>query len=80
MADAQDMKNALARIRRHLNAGYLTPERLEADLAICDEVIAEIVEAVEPEFEVTADGIHWAGAPRRLPGKPRLVVIDGDRP
>jgi hypothetical protein len=79
MVDARDFREALARIRRNLQAGHLTPTRLGADLAICDQVIAEIVEAVEPEFEVDASGIHYAGRPRPARGKPALTVIDGGR-
>ncbi len=77
MADARDFHRALERIRRLLQAGYLTPELLEPELRICDQVIAEIAEVVEPEFEVTADGIHYAGARRPIQGPPQLTLIDG---
>lgn len=78
MADAREFREALARIRRNLNAGYLTPERLEADLAICDEAIAEIVDAVEPEFGVSRDGIHYLGSYRPHARDLRLVTVDGE--
>ncbi len=79
--EAEALRAAIERIRNDLAGGYCTPDRLKANLKICDEAIDDLFGEALPDFEVTLEGFKYIGTARAEVRRRRghLGIIDGGR-
>ena len=74
---AEELRLAINRIKRDLDYGWCSPDRLEANLTVCDAAIDRLFGEEEPEQLELHDLILGGHAAR--PVRPGFTVIDGGR-